>query len=431
METVFFPLFYIIHLGFSLVIPEYNCVSLLLLGHITFDPRISLGLNFSLNHVHFAILFIHLILIFRNKGMASAVNYVPILTFLPLLIWMGINAIFWSDHLHYGWIKYTGSVVGVFISYFLVLRYRLLGITSIYRFLFLLFGAVAIYTSAGFLNLILYHQTDRLVTWGGGTLSLARYAGYCIILGCAVYSFFQQWKLRAPVILLIGISLVTLINTASKGPVLFLWLVSGIALWLIWDTPPTWKKWSYWIGAGLVIVILIWIAEVEGRFLVNPFTEVDPNGSYQSRLTFWSRSLALIKDFPLVGIGWGDFVDYGVIGTITHGYPHNILFEIGAETGIVGILMFVIIIIPIGKFWQLGKIRTSNSAAEQIIIYSCLILALYTFLNLLVSYNFASSRFLWVFLTLTGLVNHRFYHHSLIKVSTAHAGDSNIPGIAK
>ncbi|MBN2412410.1 O-antigen ligase family protein [candidate division KSB1 bacterium] len=79
------------------------------------------------------------------------------------------------------------------------------------------------------------------------------------------------------------------------------------------------------------------------------------SGSIKIRLQLWGKTLAMIRDFPLLGVGPGNwkiaFPDYGLEGTKAEtGFihvqrPHNDYLWILAETGIPGFICFTLIIL--------------------------------------------------------------------------------------
>ncbi len=77
-------------------------------------------------------------------------------------------------------------------------------------------------------------------------------------------------------------------------------------------------------------------------------------GTIVERLVLWKETLPMIKDRPLLGHGFNSFMSnwskYGVGKTFEHPYyPHNCYLHMAAETGLVGLGMFMWIIIMLFK----------------------------------------------------------------------------------
>jgi O-antigen ligase len=110
-------------------------------------------------------------------------------------------------------------------------------------------------------------------------------------------------------------------------------------------------------GAALVVIALVG-AVVLGA-LTTPTASRDGSdglGSVLSerRLALWSDALALMQDSPLKGVGPGRF---GLVSPIARSDPdarwaHNEFLQVGAETGVVGMLLLVAVFL--WGFWALA-----------------------------------------------------------------------------
>lgn len=79
---------------------------------------------------------------------------------------------------------------------------------------------------------------------------------------------------------------------------------------------------------------------------------INLESSYNSitqRLNYWQTAIAVIKDHPILGIGPGNFQEVFLkykIGLSTNTrYAHNIFLQLWAETGILGLLGMVSLIV--------------------------------------------------------------------------------------
>lgn len=97
----------------------------------------------------------------------------------------------------------------------------------------------------------------------------------------------------------------------------------------------------------------------------------------ESRILFWENSLQMAKDYPLLGVGLGNwqihfpkyglnrFEDYAIVnGESTLQRPHNDFIWILCETGILGLLAYLMIFGVV--FYQLySLIKNTNDANEK------------------------------------------------------------------
>jgi len=74
-----------------------------------------------------------------------------------------------------------------------------------------------------------------------------------------------------------------------------------------------------------------------------------------SRLDSWELSWEMIKEYPLLGTGLGGFKGYNNIEwTKVIKYPHNIILEMTAEGGVIGLLILILLIyIILLRVWKI------------------------------------------------------------------------------
>lgn len=120
------------------------------------------------------------------------------------------------------------------------------------------------------------------------------------------------------------------------------------------------------VKAGLKIFLTMTVLIVLGYFLlpdeqIARFTEIGDDKNSLTRLAYWSYGWEVIKDFPILGIGYNNWLDYAYFAVpegIAFGriqLPHNIYIEIAAESGLLGFFVFLAMIFY--AFYINGKTR--------------------------------------------------------------------------
>jgi O-antigen ligase len=129
-----------------------------------------------------------------------------------------------------------------------------------------------------------------------------------------------------------AISVIAGVSTLSLGPIVGtgLGLVAGFIVSL--RSRATSARQSGLKAVGLIVVaglLAILVASGLVDRIIRPLVE-DPNVT--SRATFLAASAQLFAEAPLLGIGFGGFASTGL-----HDYPHNMIAEVAAETGLIGL----------------------------------------------------------------------------------------------
>jgi putative inorganic carbon (HCO3(-)) transporter len=157
---------------------------------------------------------------------------------------------------------------------------------------------------------------------------------------------------------------VALILTQSRGA----WLGSAAALLILLLL--RWKRgWVLAVGAGVIVVIaVIWVGLAKAAEFLSNSGSISGAGL---RMEIWSRAAAMIQDFPLTGIGMGNFspvVDwlYPLVsvapGEVVH--AHNLFLQIAVDLGLPGLLAWLAAWIAIWvAIWQ--TYRRSQSAGAR------------------------------------------------------------------
>jgi putative inorganic carbon (HCO3(-)) transporter len=135
---------------------------------------------------------------------------------------------------------------------------------------------------------------------------------------------------------------------------------------------------------GMTIIISIGIDPIlDGVIASNTIGGID------GRIETWSRALSMVQDFPFTGVGMGSFLTVADtlytfsgmgFGTVKH--AHNLLFQIGIDLGIPGLIAWLaILFIIFSVSWQLykrGKYSTNKILLGLGIGFFCSQIALCT-----------------------------------------------------
>ena len=133
-------------------------------------------------------------------------------------------------------------------------------------------------------------------------------------------------------------------------------------------------------------------------------TEVDSSAAtrldlYQAALDHWARS-------PIWGGGTGQFA-VAVTGEDIRWYPHNIILELGAENGFLGVVIFLTMI---GLAFRQGLVSLRNGGPSLRVVSRYLLVASsFALLNAMVSGDINDNRMLFVLLGLLAATS-RFWN---------------------
>ena len=128
-----------------------------------------------------------------------------------------------------------------------------------------------------------------------------------------------------------------------------------------------------------------------GDYLLDP-AEAGVDTSAGVRADLFGAALRMFAERPIMGNGTGSFASFaaGNVGLTDLPYPHNILLQVGAEFGLVG-LGLVALLVASALF---RKIPADRSWVAVRLVFAFL------FLQSLVSGDFYSERMLWGLLLL-------------------------------
>jgi len=155
-----------------------------------------------------------------------------------------------------------------------------------------------------------------------------------------------------------SLSLVSILFCGGRGPVLAAFF-GLIVLLLILSRAG--RRWG-WVLLVVVAVVGVMTPSVRSRFtteLVYHLNSDWPGG----RLFIWERSLEIVADHPVTGIGPGNFdqeyisrLDSTVTSRFYYQHAHNDFLETAARSGIPGLVTFAFlwgaVLFSLGRAWR-------------------------------------------------------------------------------
>lgn len=184
--------------------------------------------------------------------------------------------------------------------------------------------------------------------------------GTLLIFGTILLiAYFERWENKNRYLLIIPIALSTmaLLLTLSRGALLGLF--AGLLFYSLR------KKKNFIIFIIIISLLLTVIFSVP--MLRNRFLSIFSLEANKVRIDQYISSIEMIKDHPITGIGPNNFSivypDYRVPNAVenNHPYSHNIFLNITIETGVPGIILYLLIILLIIKMgWSISKTNSIN-----------------------------------------------------------------------
>ena len=136
---------------------------------------------------------------------------------------------------------------------------------------------------------------------------------------------------------------------------------------------------------------------------------VNHGGSVKStgaRIDFLERSLALLRAKPY-GVGCGNWQVQANKNNskylMAHAYPHNLLFELTNEYGILAGLIFLLLMSQIFylSYYKMKKYNNNSSSFYSLLFYSLI----FFFINSMVSGDLGDARMLFIVISMIVISN--------------------------
>lgn len=131
-------------------------------------------------------------------------------------------------------------------------------------------------------------------------------------------------------------AIVSIVGSSSRGALVGL---AGMTLWMLLKTR---HKFRAIVGTVVLSGLVYWLLPPEQ---ITRLQTMGDDGTSVARTTLWARGLEVMKEYPVLGIGyknWSPYMDPRFGSPLL---PHNIFIEAGSELGYTGLAVFVALII--------------------------------------------------------------------------------------
>lgn len=254
-------------------------------------------------------------------------------------------------------------------------------------------------------------QVSFVTALGSNYIALARAGGLGLLATVAFLLPAERRSLTKPALWgMAALQLWAALSAGARGPVLALILSLAFFFALSARGFPSIRIERYALRLGVVMLCVLAILGVVGQEMFSTLAfrsqvlVTEGGSSALTRFALYREALGLWARSPIWGSGVGQF-SVAVTGEDVRLYPHNIILELGAELGLIGVLIFAMMIgvafakpvVTLGA--QRGLART---ATRYLLVVCC-----FALLNAMLSGDINDNRMLFTSVALLASV-HRF-----------------------
>jgi len=246
-----------------------------------------------------------------------------------------------------------------------------------------------------------------ITAFGSNYIALARGGGFGLL---ATVGFLLSTESKRVVRLWLWVIAVlqlwATLSAGARGPVLALILSFLVYFAVSLRGFPPLKAERFAVRLGVLILLVVIPIAIAAQELFSTLVSrtavalSQGGASMLTRLELYRAALGLWAESPIWGHGTGQFA-VAVAGADVRSYPHNIVFELGAETGIIGVLIFGIMVGAAFLYGLRCVFRgrgLSKRVARYLLVASC-----FTLWNAMVSGDINDNRILFTTLGLLAL----------------------------
>ena len=319
---------------------------------------------------------------------------------LTPILWLVYGAI------EYGILKYFNFFIVIFLSIVIVEKFNYKDVERL-LFLFLFVSSfLALFAVLG-QAISANNDSGRLSVLGGGPIIFSRWMGIGILI-LVLMPKFRKYKVRYLIIVLFFI---LSIASGSRGPVLTLFLVLGLFLFLNFR-----RYFLKFIVLFCFLLSLITFTDISKevgklgrveRILMNFSSKGVAKKSTGTRERLIQGAVTVFKKYPL-GVGSGNWQDKSneldTQNLMPLEYSHNIFLEVLNEYGIILALILLLLFIYVFhlSYMLMNKYYYNESSLYTLLFYSLS----YFFLNSLISGDINDTRLLFVIISFILIKTH-------------------------
>lgn len=244
--------------------------------------------------------------------------------------------------------------------------------------------------------------SGRIVSFFENPNVYGEYLILIIMINVALFATLKKPLLKVCALILLALSGLCMILTYSRG--CWIGIALAVALFLF-----IYSKKVFLLFAVLGVVALFFLPKSVMTRLLSIGNLADSSTSY--RVYIWQGTMNMLKDFWVTGIGVGTSAFNHVypiyaFGAISAPHPHNLYLLLLSEMGILGLLVFAVLMIMILK----KLFVTANKSGDKIIsaysaaLFSALVGFLVQGIFDNVWYNYRVFLLFWIIVGLSGAV---------------------------
>ena len=269
-----------------------------------------------------------------------------------------------------------------------------------------------------------FFDSERLFpVWSGltadftGPLLQRNFEGLFQVLATTIILFHASKQTRPLLLIVAIIPMMGVLLTNSRSSILLLLLVCFLFAFLYRNKRFFLSAFALSFSTAFLLTLLVnYVGIIESNaissnHLTSPFQRFS-SGGIEDRLAIWSIAIDLIREHPILGIGWQNMPAYAVdsslriiqespslanaISSVTHianSFSHNVILEFTMSFGIMGLAAIGIIIY---HFWSQRTLMPYGLCHHQATSLGNL-LALIIFLHSMVSVSITQPFFMILF----------------------------------
>lgn len=298
-------------------------VSIIYLLSISFDIKNFIkSKDIKKYYIPWVILFLYLVIIsIFNIGQFTEPSHIIDTTLLLNILFF----VFLINHER----KEPGVLVKGFISF-------ILGATLISIFYLFDFGVE--------------YDYGRITMFGDNQNKIATRIAIAIILIFYITTTNKVTKNKVKYLLLIPLPILLqlLFETASR--VSFLSIVLAVLVGALFNNEFKLKRKI--LVVGLLVAFIVFYGQalyLKSEILVERLTDLEEKAVTSSRYMVWDNALHVISSNPIFGVGKSGYVEKSILYSGQNMSPHNVILEIWALSGFIGLFLFFLFIYRVFK----------------------------------------------------------------------------------